>query len=435
MTMGTILKRYRLILCCALLFMSGAGSASAQHYIGVMGGWGGGSARFKPAKETGYEWGLYSGGLSYKFYSDTKYVGAIEIDLMFTQKGFNYDLAFESDESYHRRINAIELPLIWQPHFYLFQRHARFFINLGIQVSYNLSSTYSRVSKTTGILESGKYAMQLNRDNRFGYGLCGGAGLAFLFGQQRRYEFSVEARYGFGYGDILRNGAKYKGNPDRSPLDNINVFAAFYYRLGKEGIRSAPSAAAQQRMEQEAARHTLRRLNKMLDKGKIPADTLLLLTLPRDSAGNIPIDSTTIEAVRLYQTAPSVPDTLQGKPQSDTLQTPQPTGSNKRKSQPGSTAPTNGTAPATGNGQANNAIPTNTATAGNGTMQQNGEAAGTETSAKSSSPATTGANSAEEIQPSSSPHSLSPGEKAPQPAEPPRSGSDNGMETAVLSAS
>ena len=184
MTMGTILKRYRLILCCALLFMSGAGSASAQHYIGVMGGWGGGSARFKPAKETGYEWGLYSGGLSYKFYSDTKYVGAIEIDLMFTQKGFNYDLAFESDESYHRRINAIELPLIWQPHFYLFQRHARFFINLGIQVSYNLSSTYSRVSKTTGILESGKYAMQLNRDNRFGYGLCGGAGLAFLFGQQ-----------------------------------------------------------------------------------------------------------------------------------------------------------------------------------------------------------------------------------------------------------
>lgn len=117
MTMGTILKRYRLILCCALLFMSGAGSASAQHYIGVMGGWGGGSARFKPAKETGYEWGLYSGGLSYKFYSDTKYVGAIEIDLMFTQKGFNYDLAFESDESYHRRINAIELPLIWQPHF------------------------------------------------------------------------------------------------------------------------------------------------------------------------------------------------------------------------------------------------------------------------------------------------------------------------------
>ncbi len=203
-----------------------------------------------------------------------------------------------------------------------------------------------------------------------------GAGLAFLFGQQRRYEFSVEARYGFGYGDILRNGTKYKGNPDRSPLDNINVFAAFYYRLGKEGIRSAPSAAAQQRMEQEAARHTLRRLNKMLDKGKIPADTLLLLTLPRDSAGNIPIDSTTIEAVRLYQTAPSVPDTLQGKPQSDTLQTPQPTGSNKRKSQPGSTAPTNGTAPATGNGQANNAIPTNTATAGNGTMQQNGGSRG-----------------------------------------------------------
>lgn len=302
------IKIYRLLFCLLLLIC--ADSLSAQHYIGVMGGWGGGMARFKPAKETGIEWGLYAGGLSYKFYSETKYVGGIEIDLLFKQKGFNYDESFGSDESYHRTINSIEIPLIWQPHFYLFQRRARFFINLGIQASYNLNSTYSRQSKTNGVIESGTYTMQLNRDNRFDYGLCGGAGLAFLLGPQRRVEFSIEARYGFGYGDILRNPTKYKGNPDRSPLDNINVFAAVYYRLGKGGIRSAASKATQLRMDQQYARSTIRRINRRLGKGRTPSDTVLLNTLPKDSTGRIPMDSTTIETVRLYLTRPAVTDTL-----------------------------------------------------------------------------------------------------------------------------
>lgn len=302
------IKIYRLLFCLLLLIC--ADSLSAQHYIGVMGGWGGGMARFKPAKETGIEWGLYAGGLSYKFYSETKYVGGIEIDLLFKQKGFNYDEFFGSDTSYHRTINSIEIPLIWQPHFYLFQRRARFFINLGIQVSFNLNSTYYSQSKTNGIVESGPYTMQLNRDNRFDYGLCGGAGLAFLLGPQRRVEFSIEARYGFGYGDILRNPTKYKGNPDRSPLDNINVFAAVYYRLGKGGIRSAASKATQLRMDQQYARSTIRRINRRLGKGRTPSDTVLLNTLPKDSTGRIPMDSTTIETVRLYLTRPAVTDTL-----------------------------------------------------------------------------------------------------------------------------
>ena len=42
-----------------------SGRLQAQHYIGVRGGWGGGSVRFQPVRETGIHWGLYSGGLSY----------------------------------------------------------------------------------------------------------------------------------------------------------------------------------------------------------------------------------------------------------------------------------------------------------------------------------------------------------------------------------
>lgn len=232
------MKRFLTILAISILGLTS--SLSAQHYVGVRGGWGGGSARFFPQREMGYEWGLPSAGISYKFYSNTKYVGAIELDLQYMSRGFMYDFERKGDESYHRRVNSIDLPFMWQPHIYMFNRHARFFINLGVQFSYNIDSEYSIVSKQNGVLESGDYPLSLTRDNRLGYGLCGGAGFGVFIG---RFELALEGRYYYGYSDILRNSTKYEGNPVRSPLDNINISAGLYYRLGKEGIRSAPSAS------------------------------------------------------------------------------------------------------------------------------------------------------------------------------------------------
>ena len=95
-----------------------SGRLQAQHYIGVRGGWGGGSVRFQPVRETGIHWGLYSGGLSYKFYTEQKYVGAIQVDLEYMQRGFMYDEVRGGDTSYHRTINTFELPFMWQPHIY-----------------------------------------------------------------------------------------------------------------------------------------------------------------------------------------------------------------------------------------------------------------------------------------------------------------------------
>ena len=155
------------------------GTLHAQHYIGVRGGWGGGSARFTPARETKLEWGLYSGGLSYKFYTAQKYVGGIQVDLQYMGRGFAYDLQSKSDSSYHRTINSFELPFMWQPHIYVFQRHGRIFLNLGVYLSYMGGSEYYYKSKKAGIYEEGPYQKQVTRDTRWGYGLCGGAGIGF----------------------------------------------------------------------------------------------------------------------------------------------------------------------------------------------------------------------------------------------------------------
>lgn len=258
-----------------LLSIVMCGTLHAQHYLGVRGGWGGGSARFTPARETKLEWGLYSGGLSYKFYTAQKYVGGIQIDLQYMGRGFAYDLQSKSDSSYHRTINSFELPFMWQPHIYVFQRHGRIFLNLGVYLSYMGGSEYYYKSKKAGIYEEGPYQRQITRDARWGYGLCGGAGIGFLI---RRFEIAVEGRYYFGYSDVLRNGTKYQGNPTHSPLDNINISLALYYRLSKEGIRSAPSRGVAQRMleaeEKRASRRMKRNGNDTLPSMETTTDSL-----------------------------------------------------------------------------------------------------------------------------------------------------------------
>lgn len=258
-----------------LLSIVMCGTLHAQHYLGVRGGWGGGSARFTPARETKLEWGLYSGGLSYKFYTAQKYVGGIQIDLQYMGRGFAYDLQSKSDSSYHRTINSFELPFMWQPHIYVFQRHGRIFLNLGVYLSYMGGSKYYYKSKKAGIYEEGPYQRQITRDARWGYGLCGGAGIGFLI---RRFEIAVEGRYYFGYSDVLRNGTKYQGNPTHSPLDNINISLALYYRLSKEGIRSAPSRGVAQRMleaeEKRASRRMKRNGNDTLPSMETTTDSL-----------------------------------------------------------------------------------------------------------------------------------------------------------------
>lgn len=62
-------------------------------------------------------------------------MGAIQVDLEYMQRGFMYDEVRGGDTSYHRTINTFELPFMWQPHIYVFQRHARVYLNLGVYLS------------------------------------------------------------------------------------------------------------------------------------------------------------------------------------------------------------------------------------------------------------------------------------------------------------
>lgn len=236
-----------------LAFVMLGESAQAQHLIGVSGGAGISSVRFYPLRETKSITAGPDFGLSWRYYSLPRFVGAVGLDLEFMQRGFSYGYAYSSsfDEEgveqrdyyyYTRRLNSIMLPMVWQPHFYVARRHVKIYLEAAFTLSYNFGGDYSYDKDEW----HGKYDWRLERDNRWSYGLAGGGGFALLFG---RYELGVRARYYFGYGDLLKNMNKYYDNatdgkenpftvtPLRSPLDNMTLNITLAYRMSKDGYK------------------------------------------------------------------------------------------------------------------------------------------------------------------------------------------------------
>ena len=237
----------------ALAALAAWQGASAQHTLGFTVGYGMGNGRFQPQQEMRAIWGLYSGGLSWRYYGKQRFVGGFGIDLEFQQQGFSFATnASQVEEKkdylyYTRHVNSVVLPIVWQPHFYMLRNHVRIYLEAAATFSYNISSTYeneqARANGSAGW--KGDYPFKLARDNRWGYGLAGGGGIALLI---RRFEINVRARYYFGLSDIVRNRNKYADNgidgsenpfwatPMRSPLDNLTVSVGLSYRFNKEGF-------------------------------------------------------------------------------------------------------------------------------------------------------------------------------------------------------
>ena len=238
-----------------LLFLAFAAvawqGASAQHTLGFTAGYGMASSRLDPKQEMKAIWGSYTAGLTWRYYGQQRFVGGFGIDLEFLQQGFslatNASMVEEKKDYlyYTRNVNSIVLPIVWQPHFYLARRHLRVYLEAALTFSYNFDSSYvNDVARENGVEPwRGKYEFKTARDNRWGYGLAGGAGLAVLIG---RFEVSAGARYYFGYSDILRNRNKYYDNavdgaenpfwytPQRSPMDNLMVRIGVAYRFAPE---------------------------------------------------------------------------------------------------------------------------------------------------------------------------------------------------------
>ena len=242
------------MICLFLGAVLCGGTAAAQHTLGVTGGYGYGNARFYPDQETRAVWGCYTAGVTWRYYGPQRFVGGFGIDFEYLQRGFSFlQNPTEEDPAkyqwYTRRVKSLMLPIVWQPHFYMLRNHVRIYLEAAATFSYNISSTYeneqARANGSAGW--KGDYPFKLARDNRWGYGLAGGGGIAFLI---RRFELNFRVRYSFGYSDIVRNRNKYYDNnsdgaenpfwatPLRSPLDNLMISVGLNYRFNKQGFEA-----------------------------------------------------------------------------------------------------------------------------------------------------------------------------------------------------
>ncbi|MDR1670937.1 MAG: PorT family protein [Alistipes sp.] len=263
-------------LVCIAWVLSVVFPLSAQHYIGVKGGYGAARGRITTVwgkREGAMSWDKYTGGIMWRYYTHQKVVGGLQAELEFQSRGYSayYHVnefgtetlsstpIISDTTSYRvktRTVSSLTLPLIVQPHFYLFDRHVRVFASLGVTLSYNLGVgdtftvtdfTATRVDddpaankyhweQTSAQIETGPYKMQTARDVRWNYGALGGLGIGVLFD---RWEIFAEGRYYYGMSDIMRNDSKHQFNPERmmrSELDNIYITVGVFFRLGKGGI-------------------------------------------------------------------------------------------------------------------------------------------------------------------------------------------------------
>lgn len=246
------MKPLRIFIIAWAISVAWVFTASAQHTFGGYVGYGQGSSRLYPKQETRGTWGCYTAGLSWRHYGKQRFVGGFGIDLEFLQSAYSYApyasiTENEADYQYYtRRLNTITLPIVWQPHFYI-KRRVRIFLEAAATFSYRFGGEYeNELARDYGYEDwEGKYNYKTARDNRWGYGLAGGGGVAVLV---RQFEIYARVRYYFGLGDVLRNRNKYADNatdgsenpfwatPLRSPLDNLNISIGLSYRFNKEGF-------------------------------------------------------------------------------------------------------------------------------------------------------------------------------------------------------
>ena len=159
----------------------------------------------------------FTAGIAAKFLSE-KHLGIIA-ELNYTQRGWTEDFS-ETDfveHAFSHTLNYLELPLM--THIY-FGRRVKFIINLGPQISYLFSSSMSMNDALSDYLhnildeepDNPIGIRYRSADNKFDYGLLGGAGMEFDTGIG---SFALEARYYFGLGDAYDNSRKKAGNFSR----------------------------------------------------------------------------------------------------------------------------------------------------------------------------------------------------------------------------
>ena len=215
------------------LLSAQVGSVRNDVVVGFTGGGDMSFIDFSPRVKQTLQPGI-TGGLVVRYTSE-KYFSmfcAAQLEVNFTQRGWNELIDDGSDNTYSRTTSYVEVPFLAHLSFGSERRGAQFFINAGPAVGWFLSEAehYGYTAERPWDVSSraNHVTAQYGRavEHPFEYGITGGLGVELLTAIGH---FTLEGRYFFGLSDIYGNS---KADPfGRSANNTISARLAYLFDL------------------------------------------------------------------------------------------------------------------------------------------------------------------------------------------------------------
>lgn len=226
-----------LLMCVMAIFMMPGEVMAQREYspnfsIGVRGGATLSSMSFTPEVHQSMIQGITMGVTAR--YTEEKYFGLIA-EVNITQRGWKED--FARDEApqfqYERKLTYIQIPLL--THIYFGSKKVKGFFNLGPEAGFMIGDKvtanfdYKNLDAIPDFPKGTRTneQMKMEVENKFDYGIAGGAGVEFFF--NRRNSLLLEGRYYFGIGNIFKDSKRDFFAASRG--SSIEISLAYFFRI------------------------------------------------------------------------------------------------------------------------------------------------------------------------------------------------------------
>lgn len=209
--------------------------ATAQtHYVGTIavGGKAGASlsrVNFNPSVEQTMLPGM-TAGVMFRYVEEKNFGLIAELNL--TQRGWKENFE-ESDYRYSHRFSYLELPIM--THIFFGNQRVKGFFNLGPELNVMLGNginsnfSYEEADGLDYFIDDTRHIEQMTMkvNNRFDYGICGGAGMEINLNP--KHSLLLEGRFYYGLTDVFPNHKTDIFSSSNSM--SITVTLGYFYRL------------------------------------------------------------------------------------------------------------------------------------------------------------------------------------------------------------
>ena len=201
------------LIATLLLLLASAGRANAQvgeqrhnFALGLNGGINLNSVSFSPTVRQSNLMGI-TGGLTARYISERyfKMICGAQIEVNFSQHGWDEYYQDYPDLQYTRKMNYVEIPLLAHLAFGKEKRGLQFFIHAGPQIGFFLSDSYTQSGPWEDYSSVVVEQHDKKVDNKFDYGIAAGLGVELKTGAGN---FLLEGRYYYALADFYSSTKK-----------------------------------------------------------------------------------------------------------------------------------------------------------------------------------------------------------------------------------